>query len=140
MRSFGRKLRCASFAPHSFNVGHQVRQLHRENDMSNKWVLSFLLASMFVLGGCATPMNYVATGGSRSDGTVKLSYQYGGFQQPVVDAQQGLDLAKSKCAAWGFTGAEAFGGEVRTCTAYNQYGCVQFLVTAEYQCLGSPSK
>ena len=108
--------------------------------MSKKWVATFLLASMFVLGGCATPMNYVATGGSRSDGTVKLSYQYGKFQQPVVDAQQGLDLAKSKCAAWGYTGAEPFGGEVRNCTAYNQYGCVQFLVTAEYQCLGGPSK
>ena len=24
--------------------------------------------------------------------------------------------------------------------AVNQYGCVQFLVTAEYQCLGGPSK
>ena len=108
--------------------------------MSNKWVATFLLASMFVLGGCATPMNYVATGGSRSDGTVKLSYQYGEFQQPVVDAQQGLDLAKSKCAAWGYTGAEPFGGEISNCTAYSQYGCVQFLVTAEYQCLGGPSK
>lgn len=108
--------------------------------MNNKCVATALLASMFVLGGCATPMNYMATGGSRSDGTVKLSYQYGGFQKPVVDAQQGIELAKSKCAAWGYTGAEPFGGQVRNCTAYNQYGCIQFLVTAEFQCIGGPSK
>ena len=108
--------------------------------MNNKWVATVLLTSMFVLGGCATPMNYAATGGSRSDGTVKLSYQFREFQQPVVDAQQGIELAKSKCAAWGYTGAEPFGGELRTCAYSNQYGCVQFLVTAEYQCLGGPSK
>ena len=98
------------------------------------------LTSTDVCSGRITPMNYVATGGSRSDGTVKLSYQFGGFQKPVVDAQQGIELAKAKCAAWGYTGAEPFGGEVQNCTAYNQYGCVQFLVTAEYQCLGGPSK
>ena len=108
--------------------------------MNENWVATVLLASPLALGGCATPMNYAATGGSRSDGTVKLAYQYGGFQQPVVDAKQGRELAKAKCSAWGYTGAEPFGGEVRNCTAYNQYGCAQFLVTAEYQCLGAPSK
>ena len=108
--------------------------------MTNKWVATVLLASMFILSGCATPMNYVATGGSRSDSTVKLSYQFGRFQKPVVDAQQGIELAKSKCAAWGYTGAELFGGEVQNCTVYSQYGCAKFLVTAEYQCLGGPSK
>jgi hypothetical protein len=55
-------------------------------------------------------MNYVATGGSKSDGTVKLSYEFGLFQEPVVNEQQGLELAKSKCAMWGYTGAEPFGG------------------------------
>ena len=108
--------------------------------MSSKCIPAALLVLVFVLGGCATPMNYAATDGSRSDGTIKLSYQFGGFQKPVLDAQQGIELAKSKCAAWGYTGAEPFGGEVRTCTAYNQHGCVQLLVTAEYQCLGGPSK
>ena len=111
--------------------------------MSNQWLPAVLLASMFVLGGCATPMNHVATGGSRSDGTVKLSYQLipiFGFQKPVVDAQQGIELAKAQCAAWDYTGAEPFGGEVPKCAFYNQYGCVQFLVTAEYRCLGGPSK
>jgi hypothetical protein len=108
--------------------------------MNNKRLATVLLVSIIVLSGCATPMNYVATGGSRSDGTVKLSYQFGGFQKPIVDVQQGIELAKAKCSAWGYTGAEPFGGEMRNCTAYNQYGCIQFLVTAEYQCLGGPAK
>ena len=108
--------------------------------MLKKLLLMNYISLFFILGGCATKMNYIATGGSRSDGTVKLSYQYGGLQKPIVDPQQAVELARLKCSAWGYTGAEPFGGEMRTCTAYNQYGCVQVLVTAQFQCLGGPSK
>ena len=92
------------------------------------------------ISGCATQKFWSATGGSRSDGTVKLSYQYGGFESPRVSSEQGAQLARSKCAAWGYSGAEPFGGATQTCTARNQYGCISFLVTAEYQCLGAPSQ
>lgn len=108
--------------------------------MNNKWKTAVLLASLFVMSSCSTPMNYVATGGSKSDGTVKLSYEFGLFQDPVVNEQQGLELAKSKCAMWGYTGAEAFGGKLRNCTEYNKDGCSRYLVTAEYQCIGESSK
>ncbi len=90
--------------------------------------------------GCETPKDWMATGGSRSDGTVKLSYQLGPFERPVVNNQQGLELATSKCQAWGYTNAEAFGGATRTCNNFTSSGCNSWLVTAEYQCLGSPSK
>jgi hypothetical protein len=99
-----------------------------------------LLAMLAFLVSCATTKQYGATGGSRADGTVKLSYQYGGFEKPVVDPQQALSLARSKCRAWGYTDAEAFGTEISTCTASNAYGCLQYVVTAEYQCLGGPGK
>ena len=108
--------------------------------MNSKCKTTVLLASLFVLGSCATPMNYVATGGSKSDGTVKLSYEFGLFQEPVVNEQQGLELAKSKCAIWGYSGAEAFGGKLRSCTDYNKDGCSRYLVTAEYQCIVGSTK
>ncbi len=100
----------------------------------------FLLTSITLMTGCATTKEYGATGGSRSDGTVKLSYQYGEFEEPVVDTQKAVELARTKCRAWGYDQAEAFGTEIKTCAETNQYGCVQWLVTAEYQCLGGPNK
>ena len=99
-----------------------------------------LLATLFMSASCATPKQYGATGGSRADGTVKLSYQYGGFEQPVVDTQQAVHLARSKCSAWGYENAEAFGTEIKTCTAFNEYGCIQWLVTSEFQCIGELAK
>ncbi len=108
--------------------------------MNGKWRTTALLASLIVLGSCATPMNYVATGGSKSDGTVRLSYEFESFQDPVLNEQQGLELAKSKCAIWGYTGAEPFGGKLRNCTNFSKDGCNRYLVTTEYQCFGGSTK
>lgn len=99
-----------------------------------------LVASLMLLAGCATPKQYGAVGGSRADGTVKLSYQHLGLESPVVDPEQALTLARSKCSAWGYTDAEPFGTEIKTCAARNAYGCLEYLVTAEYQCLGKPAQ
>lgn len=59
------------------------------------------------------------------------------FEQPVVDEEQGLSLARQRCATWGYTGAEAFGGITRQCTAMTTSGCSVTLVTKEYQCTGT---
>jgi len=104
-----------------------------------KQIMVFLAAAI-LLSGCATPKEFYATGGSRSDGTVKLSYEYGGFEKPIVDPNQGAQLAASKCAVWGYTGAEAFGAAEQSCVFANGYGCQRFRVTVEYQCTGSPSR
>lgn len=102
--------------------------------------LVVLVVAALGVSGCATTKEWTATGGSRSDGVVKLSYQYGLFEAPQVSAQQGLELAKSRCAAWGYSGAEAFGGVTRACNNLDSTGCNSWLVTAEYQCLGSLEK
>ena len=36
------------------------------------------------LAGCAVNKDWVAAGGSRADGTVKLAYEYGEFQKPAL--------------------------------------------------------
>jgi hypothetical protein len=96
------------------------------------------LCATAVLTGCAVQSTLVPTGGSRADGTVRLSYDYGSFQIPKVDEAQGLNSAKARCAAWGYTGAEPFGGQTKSCVSPTLGGCNVFRVTVEYQCTGNP--
>lgn len=92
----------------------------------------------FIFAGCAVNKDLQATGGSRADGVVELSYEVGSFEQAVIDEQQGLQTARQRCAAWGYTNAEAFGGQKRQCQQFYQSSCVQQLVIIAYQCTGRP--
>jgi len=99
-------------------------------------ILAAICATL--LTACAAQKQMTPTGGSRADGTVKLTYEYGKFEQPQVDKAQGLRAAKAKCAAWGYSSAEPFGGSTKICTAPSNNGCNAWQVTTEYQCIGSP--
>lgn len=90
-----------------------------------------------VLAGCATVSQMSATGGSRADGIVRLSYEYGAFNKVNIDEAEGLRTAQARCATWGYKDAEAFGGITRQCQASNMYGCMRWIVTKEYQCTGA---
>lgn len=98
----------------------------------------FLVLSVCValLSGCATQKQWSAVSGSKADGVVRLGYSYGAFEKPELEAGQGDRLATQKCLAWGYTGSEAFGAAMQDCTGTNQYGCVAWRVTSEYQCTG----
>jgi len=98
-----------------------------------------LFALLVAISGCATQKVLQATGGSRSDGTVELSYEYGAFEQPQVQWEQGLATARQRCAAWGYPDAEAFGGQKSECNYRDLYGnCARWFVTVTYQCIGGP--
>jgi YecR-like lipoprotein len=98
-----------------------------------------LVMATLCLCSCGVTKEYVATGGSRADGTVTLSYEYGMLQSPREDEEQGVTLAISTCAGWGYSGSQPFGGESQQCEAINGYGnCLRWLVTRRYQCLGAP--
>jgi len=88
------------------------------------------------LTGCATPKQWSAISGSRADGVVKLAFNYGAFEKPELQDGQGTQLAAQRCRAWGYTGAEAFGGVMQQCIATNQYGCIAWRVSADFQCTG----
>lgn len=106
--------------------------------MNNRtWVILILALA---ISGCATQETLVPTGGSRADGTVQLSYEYGLFQKPTVDVSQATQAAANSCAAWGYSGAQPFGGQLAKCEAFNGYGnCIRTLVTVTFQCTGSPT-
>lgn len=80
--------------------------------------------------GCATIKVPQATGGSRSDGVVNLSYEYGAFEKPIVDWNAAKMEAQKRCRAWGYENTEPFGGVQTNCTS-DYENCV---VTVPYQC------
>lgn len=95
------------------------------------------VAAMCVLVGCVTVnKDLVATGGSRADGTVDLSYEQSAIETVKLDPSKGVITARERCVAWGYKDAAPFGGETRQCQVATQYGCSQWLATIRYQCLG----
>lgn len=94
--------------------------------------LIFILA----LYSCATNVTPQPIGGSKADGTVTLSFQYGMFETPVVDWVTASGNAVERCKAWGYKNANAFGGSQNICLAHNGYGnCVRTQVNVTYQCM-----
>jgi hypothetical protein len=101
-----------------------------------KWIA---IGGALLACGCATQKQLVPTGGSRADGTVTLAYEYGAFEVPKVDMSEASRAATQRCAAWGYTGSQPFGGSTSQCQAFNGYGsCLRYLVTVTYQCTGNP--
>ena len=97
-------------------------------------LLNVFIGSMLI--GCATPKAWIPYSGSKSDGVVKLAFDYGGFEKPVIPEGQAAQVATERCRAWGYTGAEPFGGVLQQCIAWNQYGCIRYRVLTEFQCTG----
>ncbi len=98
-------------------------------------------SAALMLAGCASTKTWSATGGSRADATVKLSYEYGPFEKPQTNDTEALNLAISRCKTWGYTGAEAFGGITQQCNMPGGMGgCARFMVTKEFQCTGMGNK
>jgi hypothetical protein len=93
-----------------------------------------LVSAVAVLAGCATVSQMQATGGSRSDGIVKLSFEYGMFDKLQLDQGAALQTARQRCAVWGYTDADPFGGVTRQCQGYSSLGCTHWFATKEYQC------
>lgn len=86
------------------------------------------------VNACAVTKVPMPVGGSRADGTVYMAYEYGKYERPQVDVESAQSSAARRCAAWGYSAAEAFGGSMTNCTSSDQYGCNRWRVTMTYQC------
>ena len=96
---------------------------------------SIIFVLVFFLSSCAVFRVPVLSGGSRSDGLVEFTYEYGIFQNPKVDFNSSIRESIRRCAGWGYKSAEVFGGPIRTCAdrgALN--GCNRYRETIRYQC------
>lgn len=92
-----------------------------------------LLAMVVALTSCTQPVKPSAFGGSKSDGTIVLGANKGYFD--VIDWSDASKIALRKCAGWGYSGAEAFGGMQTVCIKYSNLGCSSWEVSSVWQCL-----
>jgi hypothetical protein len=98
-----------------------------------------MVALAFAFTGCAVQKVASPIGGSRSDGTVRMGYTVGLFEKPVVDWNQAARTAAQRCAAWGYSDAQAFGSTTSRCIGTDYNGaCNMWQVEAEFQCMGQP--
>lgn len=106
--------------------------------------LLFILAILTLASGCASTVHrdWTATGGSRSDGIVRLSVVQREFENVQVNEQQALRLARQRCEAWGYTGAQSFGGSRNECLQWGGLfvDCAVLQVNREFQCTGQPER
>ena len=80
------------------------------------------------------------TGGSRSDATLTMTYEYGLFERPEVQWRRGLESATRRCRAWGYNQAEFFDRGTQTCISTDTNGnCTDWRVTITAQCIGRAS-
>lgn len=55
------------------------------------------LLDAFSLAGCTTVKNWSATGGSRADGVVRMSYKVGEMEKAQLNDRQAIDLTTQRC-------------------------------------------
>ncbi len=99
-----------------------------------KTLIATLSLTAMVLTGCATPKQWEATGGSKTDGVVQVSYELGQFESGQTSATQGLATAEGRCKVWGYKSAEVSGSEKNICRTMGQYNCLQTTITQDYLC------
>lgn len=97
-----------------------------------------LVTLTLVLASCMVPVKreLLPVGGSRTDGIVYLSYEHGAMLDPQVDYAAAQVRASERCKAWGYSGAQRFGGETNRC---RDRSCTGYIVTVPYQCTGAPA-
>jgi len=98
--------------------------------------LRFLAAAALLLslGACATSQKWTVTGVDRTDGVVKVSYEYPEFQQPEVSDAQAMKIAMGRCSGLGYDAARPIPGQTRQCSNMEGANCNLWTVTREYQC------
>lgn len=88
-----------------------------------------------LVAGCAVTKTPVATGGSRGDASIEMSYDVFGGQQVIPDWPAAQIGADQRCQAWGYSRAVAYDGTTTRCNASNAFGCINETITRNYQCL-----
>jgi hypothetical protein len=100
--------------------------------------VGFMVCALAVVAGCAVVKVPVAAGGSKSDGIVTMAFAYGALEIPQINFEQTRLTAAERCGAWGYADAQPFGARQQRCEAWDpQLGCLTYLVTMPYQCVGA---
>lgn len=120
------------FILHAIKIRFDTLEALNSGDEMKKIALCIALLSM--MAGCAVQKEWVAIGGSKADGVVRLAYDDLPGQYAQVSETQAIRTAAARCGSWGFSGAEAFGGVTSQCV--DGARCKTRQVIKEYQCTG----
>jgi hypothetical protein len=93
-----------------------------------------LLVAISALAACTTYKLWTEADADPDQGLVSLSYEYRKFESPQVDERAGVEMAKERCAGWGFKNAQRK-GEDRACVDGDKSDCSKWLVTRQYRCV-----
>jgi hypothetical protein len=98
--------------------------------------MKHLLVVLVVLAvsGCTTYKLWNEADSDEQTGIVQLSYEYRRYESPQVDERAGVEMARERCAGWGFKSA-ARKGEDRICMDGLKSDCSRWKVVREYRCL-----
>ncbi|ASD84972.1 hypothetical protein LB105_003392 [Salmonella enterica] len=88
----------------------------------------------FILAGCAVS-ELSSTGGSRSDGIVVMSAEYGGFDYLDINTDKALSSAIRRCQSWGYRTAQPFDAGFSKCSDFSGFGCTKYIYSISYQCI-----
>ena len=102
--------------------------------MNRVLTLALTISAVTLIGCRSTPAEWGSSGGSKADGTVKMSVQTGMFQDANPDKAKVNAEAVKRCKNWGYTKAIPFDFVSSKCTYRTDYGCASTVKTQEYQC------
>ena len=90
--------------------------------------------TLLTISCSSAPTALTPTGGSKSDAVVEMAYSTGMFRSLAIDWKATNQAAIDRCASWGFSGAERFGGSTKTCVQHYDEDCLRYEHVYKYQC------
>ena len=99
--------------------------------------LASIAALLLAVAGCTTYKLWTPYESDSDTATVRLAYEYRKFESPQVDERAGVNMARERCADWGYTDA-ARKGEDRNCIDGDDAHCSKWRVIREFRCLKNP--
>lgn len=110
--------------------------MKRITGISSSIPLLAALTATFLLSGCSTVTELSASGGSRADGTVTMTAEYGEFDFIKPNTQRALDSAIMRCQSWGYRSAQPFDSGLSRCSSPSGLGgCARYIYSINYQCI-----
>ena len=97
-------------------------------------IRSAALLAGLSLAGCTTYKLWTEYDATPEMGLIQLAYEYRKFESPQVDERGGTEMAKERCADWGFKSATRK-SEERICLDGLPSDCSRWRVVREYRCL-----
>ncbi|EBW7149657.1 YecR family lipoprotein [Citrobacter braakii] len=98
-------------------------------------VLFAFSAPLFLSGCISTVTDLSASGGSRADGTVVMSTEYGEFDSIDINKEKALASATRRCQSWGYRTAQPFDAGFSKCSDFSGFSCTRYIYSISYQCI-----